>query len=498
MNGYPQTSADGRPLPAYRMYIDGKWADARTGQTYERISPYDGTVVGVYPDADEGDTDLAIAAARRAFDGGTWRFAPAAKRAAVLKRAAALVRERADTLAATLVRELGQPNQRGPVAQAADTLEYYAHLVVDRRDEAITEQHMDAMGIIAKEPVGVVGALTAWNSPMSIAHKACPALAAGCTVVAKPAHFTPGTVLQFAQILDEAGLPPGAFNVVTSARENGAVAGQAIARSPDVDMIAFTGSTVTARKIMAAAAGNLKKLNLELGGKAPNIVFDSVSALDTAIAIIAKATLGLAGQSCVAGTRLLLQESIKDEFLAGLAEKFRAVRMGDPADPQTTMGPLVSAEQLKRVEAYAAAGSQSAHLVLGGSRPRQPGLDAGHFFEPTIFADVPPSARIAQEEIFGPVLSVLTFADAEDAVRLANQTVYGLASGIWAGDISTALRVAKRVRAGVVWVNGYRDGSVLKAMPYGGFKQSGVGRERGREGLDAFLEVKSIMINLAS
>jgi acyl-CoA reductase-like NAD-dependent aldehyde dehydrogenase len=481
-----------------KMFVDGKWIDALDGKTYERRTPYDGELVGVYPDADVADVDLAIGVARRAFDYQKgWRYTSAGDRAAVLKRASELMLENIDTLRSTLIEEVGQPKQEGRVTWSAETLDYYSYLIRDRRDDAVTEQRFDALGIIAREPVGVVGALTAWNSPLSIAHKACAALAAGCTLVVKPAHYTAGAIIQFAEIMQEAGLPDGVLNVVTSQRENGAVVGQAISASHDVDMLTFTGSTFTARKIMATAAGSIKRLNLELGGKSPHVVCADVKDMRAAASAAARGVMGLTGQSCQAGTRLLLQESIKDEFLALLMEEFAAVRLGDPFDPATTAGPLVSEEQLGRVSAYVETGKSEAKLILGGGRPEGSQFDRGFFFEPTIFDDVSPSARIAQEEIFGPVLSILTFTDIDDAIRIANDTIYGLAAAVWTNDINDALRFAKRIRAGIVWVNGYRDTSVLKGMPMGGYKGSGIGREHGREGLDAFLETKSIMINLA-
>jgi acyl-CoA reductase-like NAD-dependent aldehyde dehydrogenase len=484
-------------LQVQQMFIDGKWVDSLSGKTYERRNPYDGEVVGIYQDAAEADAQRAVDAARRAFDDGSWRFAPAAQRAAVLRRAATLMAEHADSLAKTLTEELGQPGQRGTVLWAAETLDYYAHLILSRRDEAVTEQRFDALGIVAREPVGVVGALPAWNSPLSIAHKACPALAAGCTLVIKPAHYTPGAIMQFTRLLEEAGVPPGAFNVVTSQIANGAVVGQEIARSHDVDMVTLTGSTATARAVMTAAAGNLKKLNLELGGKSPNVIFADVSSMDAAVDAAAKGIIRLAGQSCQAGSRLLIQEPVRDEFVSRLMDRFRSARLGNPFDPGTTVGPLISETQLSRVESYVADGMESARLLIGGARPTGIEFSRGHFFEPTIFDEVDPDSRIAQEEIFGPVLSVLTFKDLDDAIHLANRTIYGLASACWTRDINVAMKFAKAVRAGIVWVNGYRDDSVLKAMPTGGYKQSGIGREMGPEGLDVFLEPKSIMIKLS-
>jgi acyl-CoA reductase-like NAD-dependent aldehyde dehydrogenase len=483
--------------PVHRNFVGGEWTEATSGRTYQRMNPYDQSLVATYQDSNAADAAAAVDAAREAFDKGPWPQMPAAERAAVLRGAAALMRQRAGSLAETMTREIGQPAQRGAVIAEADQLDYYAGLIVSRREDAVYTQRGDAIGIVAKEPVGVVGALTAWNAPLSIGHKACPAMAAGCTLVVKPGHQSSGAVVRFAEILDEAGLPPGVFNLVTSAIDNGAVVGQAIAGSERVDMITFTGSSVTGRAVMGAAARNLTKVHLELGGKSPNVVFADAASLETAAASVAKGIVRLTGQSCQAGSRLLVEESVKDEFVDLVLGHVRKARLGDPFDADTTCGPLVSAEQLSRVEAYVEAGKAAARLLVGGARPDDERLRRGFFFEPTVFDDVPPESRIAQEEIFGPVLSVLTFKDLDHAIDLANSTSFGLAAGCWTRDINTALRFARAVRSGIVWVNSYRDDSVLKHMPMGGFKQSGIGREWGPEGLDAFLEQKSIMIKLS-
>lgn len=485
--------------PSSQNFIDGKWVNAVGGRTYERRSPYDQSLVATYQDSDAEDVQIAVDAARRAFDHGPWPRMNAADRGAVLRRAAALLRERADTFSEVMAREVGQPRaeQRKATLGAADTLDFYANLIVERRDEALYGQRRDALGIIAKDPVGVVGSLTAWNTPLSMTHKAFPGLAAGCALVVKPAHQTCGAAVLLAKILEEAGLPPGVFNLVTSAMDNGAVVGQAIASSDKVDMVTFTGSSTTGKAVMRAAAGNLKRLKLELGGKSPNVVFADAPSLDVAAASAASGIVRLAGQSCQAGSRLLVQESVKDEFLDRLLKHIATTRLGDPLDPETNCGPLVSEAQLARVESYVAAGLESAKLLVGGRRPQKEELSRGWFYEPTVFDEVPRDARIAQEEIFGPVLSVLTFKDADDAIELANSTIFGLVAGCWTSNLNTAMKFSRAVRAGGIWVNSYRDDAVLKYMPIGGFKQSGVGREMGPEGLDAFLETKSIMIKLS-
>ncbi|WP_168226771.1 aldehyde dehydrogenase family protein [Rhodoferax sediminis] len=480
-------------------FIDGKWVNAVNGGTYQRHNPFDQSLVATYQDSDERDAADAIDAARQAFDKGPWSRKSAAERGAVLRRAASLMRDRAQTLADTMTREVGQPKSEmlRAVAGAADALDYYAGLIVERRDEAIGGQRRDAIGMILKEPVGVVGSLTAWNAPLSVTHKACPGLAAGCTVVIKPAHQSSGAVVQFARILEEAGLPPGAFNVVTSARENGAVVGQAIAASDKVDMVTFTGSSATGKAVMRAAAGNLKRVKLELGGKSPNIVFADAASLDHTASVVAKGIFRLAGQSCQAGSRVLVQESVKEEFVELLLKHVAAARMGDPFAEDTMCGPLVSEDQLRRVESYIEAGKSSARLIHGGKRPDRADLRGGFFLEPTIFDQVGADSRIAQEEIFGPVLSILTFKDVEHAIAIANCTIFGLVAGCWTTNLDTAMNVARAVRSGIVWVNCFRDDSPLKYMPTGFQKQSGIGAEMGPEGLEAFLVTKSIMIKLA-
>ncbi len=479
-----------------KNFINGEWVAAAKGKTYERRSPYDQSLVGIYQDSDESDAEAAIDAARAAFDTGPWPRWPAAERAAVFKKAAGMLRQRGDALATIMAKEVGQPKseQLKFVHGAADTLDYYANLIVNRRDDAVYGQHPNALGIVAKEPVGVVGTLTAWNTPLSVAHKCCPGLVAGCTLVVKPGHQAPGALIQFAQILQDAGLPAGAFNVVTSAMNNGADVGQAIAASDKVDMVTFTGSSNTGKAVMRAAANNLKRVKLELGGKSPQVIFADAPSLEACAASVAKGIVRLAGQSCQAGSRVLVQRSVKQAFVELLLKHIAATRLGDPLAEGTTCGPLVTQEQLQRVEAYVQLGRQEATLLVGGKRPTREDLSRGFFFEPTVFDDVPPTARIAKEEIFGPVLSILTFEDVDEAIALANDTIFGLVAGCWTQSLDTAMNFGTKVRAGMVWVNGYRDDSVLKYMPVGGFKQSGIGRENGPEGLDEFLETKSVMI----
>lgn len=492
------TSIAERPgVTTYQQFIDGQWVDALSGATFTRTSPYDGSVVGVYPNSGIEDADRAIRAARRAFDETSWPTSPAADRARILRRAADLLAERADAFATCIAAEVGKPKTMalGEVMATAEVFQLFAAKALNLKGESFTQQIPDAVGIVAHEPVGVVGIITPWNFPLLlISWKIGPAIAAGCTMVAKPSHYTPGSTLMLAGLLAEAGLPNGVFNVVTSETDNGALVGQHIAASELVDKVAFTGSTASGKAVMRAAASNVKKVSLELGGKSPNIVFPD-AAIDAAVA---GAFFGIylnSGQVCQAGSRLLVARPIKDEFVAKLTALSQTLKLGDPFDPATTMGPVINENQLAKIENYLERGRQEAKLLTGGSRATDPGLEKGLFVKPTIFDEVPAQATIAREEIFGPVLSVLSFDNLDDVIRIANDTMYGLAAAVWTKDINVALKVAKGLRAGTVWINAYHS-TGLYNMPYGGYKQSGLGRELGDLGLEEYMETKSIQIKL--
>jgi acyl-CoA reductase-like NAD-dependent aldehyde dehydrogenase len=412
-----------------------------------------------------------------------------------MRKAADLLRDRADTIGRRISLELGKPISmaRNEVVLTAEVFDYYAALALDQRGELVSQHVASALGMIVKEPVGVVGMITPWNFPLLLlSWKVAPALAAGCTMVAKPASLTPGSTLDLASVLVDAGVPAGVYNVVTG---GGAEVGEALAEHPGVDKIAFTGSTEVGQTVMRAATGTVKKVSMELGGKSPNIVF--------ADADLAQAVRGAywgiflnTGQACQAGSRLLVQREIHEEFVASLADLARKSKVGDPLDDETQIGPVVDQGQLDTVLDYIDQGSQhGATLVTGGRRLDGP-LGDGFYVEPTIFDNVSPHDSISREEIFGPVLAVTPFDTADDAVRLANDSPYGLAAAVWSSNINTAINTSKRLRAGTVWINAYHDAGLPFCMPMGGYKASGIGRELGREGLAQYFETKSIHLRL--
>ena len=485
-------------IESFELLIGGRSCGAAGGQVFERINPADGSVAGMFANGTAEDAQAAISTARKAFDAGGWPHAPARTRYEILSKTAALIDKNANALAMRMVLESGKPLRTalGEVQSAVKTFQYYAGLVLTLEGSAVSDRVPDAFGLILHEPFGVAGFITPWNFPLlNPACKIAPALAAGCTVVIKPSHLCPGPAVLLVRYLHEAGLPEGVCNIVTSDTERGGVVGQALASSPLIDKIAFTGSTATGRAVMRTASETNKKVALELGGKSANIVFNDAPfelAAQTAI----NAFCYNSGQQCSAGTRLLVQRGIHERFVEAIVSEAKKQVVGDPRDMATTMGPLVNDEQYGRVLSYIDVGAAEGRLVTGG-KPGKIATSGGFFVNPTIFDGVSNDSRIAQEEVFGPVLAVIPFDTEADAIRLANESRYGLAGGVWSKSIDTAIRVVKAVRTGKMFVNSYNSAGI-DDMPHGGYKDSGVGREFGREGLREFQQIKTVQIKLSA
>lgn len=478
-----------------QMLIDGQWINAASGKTFESRNPATGELLATVAEGDKADIDKAVAAARRAFEGPWSKFTPFERQNLLLKFAE-LVEKHFDELSTLDTLDMGAPvsRTRGGKLRVLGMLRFYAGQATSIHGETIANSLPgEIFSYTLKEPVGVVGAIIPWNSPLTASiWKIGPALATGCTVVLKPAEEAPLTPLRLGELALEAGVPPGVINVVPG---YGETAGAALAAHPDVDKVAFTGSHLTGQAIVRASAGNLKRVSLELGGKSPDIVFADAD-IDAAVPGAAMAVFANSGQICSAGTRLFVEQRIYDEFVGKVAEFGKGLKVGNGIDPEVQIGPLVSQEQLTRVTGYFDVGhKEGASAVVGGKRLMEGNLDKGYFVPPTVFANVRDEMRIAQEEIFGPVISAISFKDADELVKRANATNFGLGSGVWTRDISRAHKFAKAIRAGSVWVNCYQ--AMDPAVPFGGYKMSGYGRESGIQHVEEYLNVKAVWIKTA-
>jgi betaine-aldehyde dehydrogenase len=473
------------------LFIDGKPTPARSGRYETVLNPATGEVLARVAQGGPEDIGAAVAAARRSFEQGEWRRATTSERARVLLRLAEKIREAAGELAELESRNVGKPIQeaRGEIEMGAACFQYYAGLIPAFGGRTVPVG-APGTGLTFREPVGVCGLIVPWNFPFAITTwKVAPALALGNSVVVKPASATPLTALRLAELAAEAGVPPGVFNVVPGP---GGAAGSALAQHPDVRKVAFTGSTEVGAEVMRAAAGDIKRVSLELGGKSANVVFDDCD-FDRAVASAASSALGNAGQDCCARSRVLVERPVYEEIVERFVAHARGLRVGDPLDESTEMGSLISREHREKVDGWVRRGvEEGAKLCSGGRVMTGDPYDRGSFYEPAVFRDVDPNMAIAQEEIFGPVVAILPFDTEEEAIRLANSSIYGLSGSLWTRDIGRALRVVRAVETGVISVNS--SWSVHLEMPFGGVKRSGMGRELGPAALDHYSEWKSVFI----
>ena len=475
------------------LYIDGEWVASADGTCVPVINPSDGTVVTEVDVATDAQVQAAIGAARRAFDHTDWPRTPAGERAGLLRRMADLIDRDQEAMALSETLNTGKAlrESRSDMEEVARVFRYYADLADKEAGRIVDAGNPDVFSRIVYEPVGVCGLIGPWNYPLlQVSWKIAPALAAGNTAVLKPASVTPLTAIHLVRLFEEAGVPNGVVNLVLGPGER---VGQALADSPDVDLISLTGGIEAGRSLMRGAAGNMKKVAMELGGKSPNIIFadaDFEAAVDNALA----GAFAHSGQVCSAGCRVIVQDEIHDRFVAEIGHRADRIRLGAGTDEATETGALITAAHRAKVEGHVASAiAEGARLVAGGQRPTEPGLQAGFYYRPTVFADVRRDMRIVREEVFGPVLTIERFTTEDEAIELGNDTTYGLAGAVWTADAGRAQRVASRLRHGTVWINDYN--TYLPQAEWGGFKQSGIGRELGPSGLDEYREAKHIWHN---
>ncbi|MGH7802155.1 MAG: aldehyde dehydrogenase family protein [Thermodesulfobacteriota bacterium] len=481
-------------MKKYKMFVDGKWVSSHTGETWNVINPANQDVIATVPLADEEDARMAIMAARRAFDKGPWRKMSQVERGKLLLALARVIRDYAEELAQLETLNSGKPirESRMDMSDAADCFEFYGGLADKINGDIVPVPDPNIFAMVLREPVGVVGQIIPWNYPLLMAAwKLAPALATGNCCVLKPAEITPLTALELAKLIKKVGFPDGVVNIINGI---GPVAGMELAKNEYVDKIAFTGSTEVGKQLMIAAAGNVKKISLELGGKSPMIVFEDAD-FPLAVEWVQFGIFVNQGEVCSATSRLYVQDKIHDRFVEELTKRAKRVKIGNPLEEATEMGPIASEKQLNKVMHYIELGrKEGAEIAYGGKRLQNGELKKGFYVSPTIFTNVKNDMKVVQDEIFGPVLTVMKFGEEDEAIELANQTRYGLAAGVFTRNINRAFRITKELRAGILWVNSSQP--CFNQLPWGGYKQSGIGRELGRYAVEEYTQLKQVTINL--